>query len=856
MTVTLIASSIPRRPTVRRMRKPVASDVRKLDLHGAARLWLGEAGPGPQTRLFRRVIDSLSAVKLACIALFAESGYHLWCNGRYIGRGPVFHHPHRRPVAWYDLTEYWRPDRNVIAVLVHAPNISLHNNIPSGFPGLTARVVVVDSLGRRSAWDADAKWRATAQTGRRSDVPRQGWALGFVEAVDARIAPGDWTHPDFDDSSWPAADVHRAGDDYSCCIDSGTPALRWQWRPARPLEVWAAGASPHQLHTPVNMTDPAAFGKALDEEKWERDPALRISNMADGAMQIGGLTPAHSAAVTLDLGREYVGQVMFDCNCPCDGVIDIGWSELLVDGRPPLMRKNCTYAGRLYAAKGLNRWEPIGFSGGRYLVLVLRGFEGSVTLRRAGMRATEPDLRWIGEFHCGDKLLNDIWDLCLHTLRVGVQEGLMDCPTREQAPYLGDANLTGRWLGLMSGDWSHWRYLIRESFVRQSPDGLLRDAVFSGQKRSLVDYNLLAVVGVRDYVRLTQDMQTLRHVLPGCRRVFQWFDQRRDDQGLIRVEWEKMRTEGPWETCFHPADDRRPWGTNLFIDHPGMGWHNVNEPGIDRRGINAAVNALYVVAARAMAELEEAAGIDGGAWRVAAASTAAAAGRFFNASETAFADGIRDGKLLAQISQQTNTWCLWAGVCPSDLERAVLQRICRPEDAALARSGPYFWTYMFPQFARVGMHPQALDQLRSLWGRMIDGGATTLWETFAGDGLDSRCHPWSAAPLEFLLCEILGLGAFLERGGPLIYRPRIDLLRAAGGTIATGRGPVSIEWSTADGGCIMLRGNLPPGLVASVVLPDCVEAARVRGQWEHSITAGDSSPAGVAHADRRTMAGT
>jgi hypothetical protein len=815
-------------------RAPAAG--RPSELLDAAQVWLGATGPGPQTRLFRRVIHSPEPIQSAQIKLFAESRYHLWFNGRYLGRGPVFHHPHRRPVSEYDLTELWQRGANVIAILVHAPNIPLHNSIPSGNPGLTARIAVTNDLGRHSTWDCDAAWRASDQAGWRTDVPRRGWALGFVEAFDANLAPGDWTHPDFDDSSWPPAQVRPPGAGRFYRLESHIRHLRWRWRPAKPLGIFAVGASYYPLHSPERADDPAAFGAALDEEPWSDDPQLRITDLANHAIRIDGLTCTRGGAVCLDLGKEYVGQIMFKCDCPSDGIIDIGWSELLVNGRPPLMRKNCTYADRLYAVEGTNHWEPINFSGARYLVLVLRGFEGPVTLRQAGMRATEADLDWIGDFHCDQQILNDVWELCAHTLRVGVQEGLMDCPTREQAPYLGDANLMGRWIGLLSGDWGHWRYLIRESFIRQSPDGLLRDAVFSGLRRSLVDYNLLAVIGARDYLRLSGDQETIRHVLPGCRHVFQWFNQRRDNQGLVRVEWEKMRIEGQWEKRYDPASDALPWATNLFIDHPGLGWHNVNEPGIDRRGINAAINALYVVAAKAMAELEEAGGNDGGAWRTAAATTAAAAARFFNPRETAFVDGIRDHGLLTQISQQTNTWCLWAGICPPGLEQAVMQRICRPNDAALTRSGPYFWAYMFPQFARMGMHRQALDHLCALWGRMVDAGATTLWETFAGDELDSRCHPWSAAPMEFLIGEVLGLGGLMGYEKSPAYRPRIDLLRAARGAIATAEGPASIEWGTGEDGSVILQGELPPGMAASLILPDGAALPPVRGSWERRIT--------------------
>ena len=170
--------------------------------------------------------------------------------------------------------------------------------------------------------------------------------------------------------------------------------------------------------------------------------------------------------------------------------------------------------------------------------------------------------------------------------------------------YIADANLVGRWLLMLTGDHSHWKYIIHETFAGQNKDGLLKDAIFSGVRRSLVDFMLLGVIGVKDYYLHTLDLDTVRSVLPGCRKVIEWFQRLANKEGLFALAWEDMPKAAGFVEKGKSENDELPWGLNLFIDHAGLGWHNKNEPGIDRQGLNTGINALWVMALLAQAELE------------------------------------------------------------------------------------------------------------------------------------------------------------------------------------------------------------------------------------------------------------
>ncbi|OGV74779.1 MAG: hypothetical protein A2269_04500 [Lentisphaerae bacterium RIFOXYA12_FULL_60_10] len=821
------------------------------ELDNIDRIWSGPVRGIAQTRLFRRTftIRCVKDLKQAGIALFADSLYHLWINGHYLGRGPSFFHPHRRPVQRYDIRPYLRTGRNVAAVLVHAHGIALHNYVPSGCPGLVARIDLSLTGNRTVTLPSDASWRVNSQTGWSADAPRRSWAIGHIEHFHADLHPFDWQSVGYDDGGWSMVSVLPAfgkqpGGIY---LDDRLPRLTYCFQPAvRRLRACSVSGS-NRPYTLDRQQPCHVIGKGLMEESWGRVTYARIGrlNARTGGFRMTRMRAAEGVAVVLDLGAEYTGSVQFRMRSDTGGTIDIGWAERMEGKRPEVLRKGNSYVDCFEARRGVNAWFPIAFSAGRYLLLIFRGFEGTVELTRLGMLASEPDLDWSGRFNCSDARLNAVWALCERTVRVGTQEGLMDCPTREQAPYVGDGNPVARWIGRLTGDYSYWKHLIRETFAVQSPDGMIKTTTFSGLPNVLLDYALLAVWWVDDYVQETGDIQTLRDVLPACRRLLRWYERHCDDRGLFSFDWEHRGTGGVVPASNHRHGPSTGWVRdpssaaatlrnpllNVFIDHPGLGWHNADEPGIDRRGVNSAMNALLAMTLHAMADMLATCGESGGhRYRQHAARLGLQCRIFWNRRKQVYSDGIRKGRPLRQVSQQTNVWNVMAGVGGLELRRGLMDRIVNSADATMARCGPYFGLYVLPMLAHVDLHATALDYLRSRWGNMLDHGATTTWETFAGDHLDSYCHPWSAAPVDYLPRHVAGIGALAADSRQVWIRPRLDLLTSCSTRVMTVQGPITLAWRRTPGG-YRLSGLVPVGVRARIILPDGEPFER-KGRWQ------------------------
>jgi alpha-L-rhamnosidase len=277
----------------------------------------------------------------------------------------------------------------------------------------------------------------------------------------------------------------------------------------------------------------------------------------------------------------------------------------------------------------------------------------------------------------------------------------------------------------------------------------------------------------------------------------------------------------------------------LFIDHPGLGWHNFPHPGLDRRGISAGLNLFMLRALQCDAELAEARGASARMHRVGgeAETLARAIERtFFDVERGVYADALVEGKLSEQVSQQINALAILTGVCPPERRQSVLRTVLS-DDPDLCRCSSYFWIYLFEAMAMAGMHAEMLEAIRTHWGGMARAGATTWWETFGGDELDSLCHPWSCAPGNVLQRHLLGIRPAAAGFREAVVAPRPDLIAQLAGTMKTVRGEVSVDWEATQADA-HVTVSLPEEVRAQLVAPPGWQVAG--GGTEASMPEGGS----------------
>lgn len=740
--------------------------------------WIWSAKISPNSYCCARgVFTRETPVIRAILKVAADSRYQCWVNGRYLGQGPT---PFRLPHVFcdsYDVTEWLVEGRNVIAMLGHFIGKPTHT-YTVGEPGLIAELEITDADGKVEVFGTGDAWRVKMSEAWEPVTLPRTWATGFVEYFDARREQAGWQELAFDDGDWEKP-VTRSTPEFRFYPRITPPLGEWFQAPVSVMAVATCGTESPQNGQPVKLTDfldteplKPCDSKASPDKPWTVEASSK-----------------EGLAVTFDMGVEITGQIDFEITTAAGAVLEFYGSEQLRNGRPWAFLKGGDYASRYITREGRQSWRVFSYNGFRYLHVVFRKRPEPIVIHRLGVWRREAGLPVTATFTCSDPLWNRLWEVSKQTLRIASQDIQVDCPTREQAVYWGDGVWTALWYFQLTGDIGFLRHMLITAEHVQEASGLLSGSLFSGldQTRSLYDYPLIFVWGLSVYQEHTGDSLLPRRLLPVAERVLAWYVNKIGKSGLIELDGAKEQEAG------HGV---------LFLDHPGLGWHVPNEPGLERRGWSAGLNLFFLQALRSYAAV-------GGCPPVDPDALAATIHRtFWDEKRGVYADTVIEGKFSGQISQQINALAVATGVCPPDRARAVLSRILDPNDAALCRCTPYFWIYLAQALVKSGMQAEMLKHVATRWKHMLDHDATTWWETFAGDHLDSFCHPWSSVPAPIALTEILGIKPGSPGYATVRVEPLTKLIRSASGTVKLPRGSVHVSWENHGPACVTVEGDI------------------------------------------------
>ncbi|MBW3637331.1 MAG: hypothetical protein KY445_12860, partial [Armatimonadetes bacterium] len=405
-------------------------------------IWTAHERPN-QYVLFAKTVELQSAAPLQ-VQISASSHYELWLDGQFIARGPVHGDP-----RWCQYDEISFTPRAAgplhIAVLVHHEDAYVHCLLPTrgGF--------IAAFRGDNLNVGTDESWKCLGLEMWSQNVSKRGWALGFGEDFNARLEPAGWDDKIFDFAEWENAvlipDVANIWANYQKRM---TPHLVRRLIEPVSFDAWQAPQS-----GAPDLGDVSAF---CDEE-----PLHPVARGLSANWDVVNAQLADANALTFDLGREHVGFYLLDLEAPEGTIIEISGAELLRDDRPWIYRKGTSYSARYTTRAGRQQFTTFGWSGFRYLHLVFRGGAHDVKIHAAGCLERKVPLRALShveDFRAPDESLQNIFDLCRRTLEVGVQEHLVDCPTREQAQYWGDGVFIAQSLGKGFGEWRYLEWFL------------------------------------------------------------------------------------------------------------------------------------------------------------------------------------------------------------------------------------------------------------------------------------------------------------------------------------------------------------------------------------------------------------
>ncbi len=503
-------------------------------------------------------------------------------------------------------------------------------------------------------------------------------------------------------------------------------------------------------------------------------------------------------ATLIDLGAEIVGGLRLTLNNPTDApvAVTLDYAEQLTPDRTTVkspMNTGNRYRETWTLKPGKQTLETLSMMTYRYVRV--EGLPAPVTpadicgteLRKC---FSESDARLVTDH----ELLADLWRLTRHTVRVTTQDIYVDSQSRERGAYEGDL-----YINMLAA------YAHEASFA---PARLTTDYLL-GHRTWPADYLLCIIyAALADYMATGDD-----------RLLSAWYDTLKAN---LFTEW--MDESGLIKAPPIAASSRNA----ILVD-----WPPSERDGYDMSvPYNTVLNAMSVRAYEDMAAIADTLGKtdDAAEFRhLHDDLRATVIDRLWDADAGRFRDGLgEDGTPSPHMAQHATAYALWAGIYTDD---GMAQRMAE----SIAADGKlhvsvYAAFFLLEGLYRAGrgdvanrlmLDPDVSDGART-WAYMLRRMEATVtteaWNEKNKPNM-TLSHPWGAAPAHMIASGICGLQPTSPGYATASIHPVWDGIDHLDATLPTVRGGVRIAWQTETDGTRTLTVDLPPDMVADVILP-------------------------------------
>lgn len=429
------------------------------------------------------------------------------------------------------------------------------------------------------------------------------------------------------------------------------------------------------------------------------------------------------------------------------------------------------------------------------------------------------------QFETSDSVLQDVWELCRHTLVATSFAGISIDGDRERLPYEADAYI-GQ-LGLFGvhadaslartslrhllkhptwpTEWSaHLIFMAHHDFMETADLAFLKSIYPRLHEASMVEASYAE--GLIGTPPALPDGTPREHIIDWPPQERAGFPQERRETLLFLQLSLKAAAQQTLALLGHWTG--YPLAARTYEREAERSRYARTRP----IAVNAVVNAFHYEGLRQMAELSTALGQDRYAdtYRLRSETVR-------TAYQQAFWDGskglVRDGRGLSRYSYHANLFALRFGLVPQGAERGVVQHLMR---AGMAGS-PYAAQYLLDTLYENDQAQAALQLItakseRSWWAMMHRVGSTMTteaWNAAIKPNMDWN-HVWSTAPANIIPRRLMGLRPILPGYREFIIDPRLAALAHARIDLPTERGRIRAEYrQQAD--TLRAQVTVPPG---------------------------------------------
>jgi len=806
-----------------------------------SRKWEAQWIASPAARLkayevyhFRRSFRLAAVPATFVVHVSADARYKLFVNGTLVGLGPA-----RSDLAhWnfdsYDLAPYLQPGDNLVAALVwnqgewnglaqHSFRTAFILQCDSGAAGGqrgSAGGAGGSGGGGDSAvgdWmiNTDERWKVMKDEAYSPVVfkpsdPRLYWqyyVAGALDSLQASAYPWGWERLAFSDAHW----------DFARVLGNGTPegpenGTMWTLYP-RPVDYLErttqrfVAVRESKIFAPPELLDSGAFA-VMDTGVVKTDSTV-LKAMKQGLWWIPPkgfpgkpavvTVPAHShASMLLDAQYETTAYPRFAFSGGKGATVRIGYAETLLD-----IEKDNPYKWHKTDRNVVDGKKFVGV----YDVFVADGGEGRVCVplwmrvfryvRIEVVTGDEPlrldDISYDlvqypfsneAAFTTNDSLHQQIFDVCLRTIRRASQETYID-PYFEQMQYIGDTRVQALYAYYHFRDDRLTRNAIRQFDWSRSPEGLTMSRYPSALPQYTPLYALCWMLMIKDYWMLRHDETFVRSFVPAMLNVLQWYADHINAEGMLGdlPALDFLDSYYPRDKILHASKSKSLTPYSLFyvytveqlaplFRHFGKGYEIDEQLVVAQRVRDSVMRTCY----------DPTRGL------------------------------ISDNPDKKFFSKHANVMAVLTGCLSPAEEKTVLHKVLT--DISLLPLALYFEFYEFAALKKAGMGATILDELGD-WKNMLDLHLRTFTEVQKDPRSD--CHSWSAYPAYYFLNTIAGIEPASPGFTTVRVEPNLGQLTSVSAKMPHPEGMITADYKKAADGLWSIRIGLPVAVNGSFV---------------------------------------
>lgn len=460
---------------------------------------------------FRKTFTLSSVPQSAVADIAAESKYYLWVNGELA----VLDGASKRGATPYDgfyeqieLADYLVQGENTLVILVSYNGRGGNSSVDPGAAGLLFEMEAGDVTVV-----SDQTFKANRLTAYRNqgllgaDWPNYSQSSMLAEwnvYYDARQSVGDYTSPNFDDSSWSAATV---------VAEPGEQPFN---------DIYLSVIPPMEFDEEYTFLESEYIGKEFTED----------------------------ATVTVDLPENMQFSPYFELSAESAGLRFTYYTNTLTSQEIDSFRDDYV------TVEGEQTYESLPWRTGSQLIIEV---PAGITFTKIGFRRSGYAAERAGKFVSDNENVNTLWEKAVNTLLICMRDTYMDCPERERSPYIGDAanQISETFYALDSSSWAMTKKTLLNIIGWTKTDHCIPLRSPSEVTNECPAQTLNFLVSAYEYYLYTGDSETMEKFYPVAVNYLKLWELNEDGSIVYRngtfqwVDWGSGQDNEVIQNCWY-----------------------------------------------------------------------------------------------------------------------------------------------------------------------------------------------------------------------------------------------------------------------------------------------------------------